>query len=84
MYLQVPKTAQNYPKFPKNGHFFTTMPLNMYNCISKNPAFMHNIQKHSYKYFFGNLGTQNEPHFVKIWPKNASFCILCMLKHENW
>ena len=34
---------------------------------------MHNIQKHSYKYFFGNLGTQNGPHLVKIWPKNAIF-----------
>ncbi len=31
-----------------------------------------------------NIGKQKGPHLVKIWPKNAIFCILCMLKHESW
>ena len=51
------------------------------NCISKNPAYLHNIKKHSYEYFFKKSSTQNGPHLVKIWPKNASFCISVTVKY---
>ena len=56
----------------------------MDSCITKNPAYIHNTEKHCYKYILRMLGTQDGPHLLKIWDKNVFYRILCRFKHENW
>ena len=82
----VPTGTQNGPILPKISKNWLFLHYNAVEQIISYPKILPTyilLKNIAINICIKNLGTQNGPHLVKIWPKNASFCILCMLKHEN-
>ena len=72
----VPTGTQNGPKLPKISQKWPFLHYNAIKYIIVYPKILPTciiLKNIAMNIFFGNLGTQNGPHLVKIWPKNAIF-----------
>ena len=78
--------THRYPKWPNVTQNFKKLALSSLqchkidNCISKNPAYIHTIKKHSYKYLFKKSRYPKWAPFGEIFAKKCQFLYIMYVK----